>query len=658
MKRLLLSFSLTLILGLWAGWPSPSAAAVPDGKVTVHPAVGVAGNFGTWTVTYRVGGSGIRQGGGIRVQLPDTWHAAPRNSAKRLQATDPQGDHYVSARVSRRGVAIKTTVEGETDTYLVKSGRPGLDGRSERYVFVVRVTVSKGTLRAGDEISVIYGDTSQGSRGMTAGIVSTRPEPVLLAVSATGKGDFELHPDRPTLQTFGGQVTELMLVGPSTLVVGKPAELHLSVLDSNHNADTSFREKVTLQVLQGQADVPAGVQFEPGKGWVTVKFTPRKAGLLRLRATARNRILTANSNPLLVFEREPPWKLYWGDLHSHTQYSHDGVGNQSFDYARFVTSLDFYAMTDHSSVPEGGFYTGLGPQVWDEYTKLTEQHNDPGNFVTLHAYEASFGRPYGHHNVYFRGRPGPLLAPENVTLPELWKALTAGQALTDPHHPGKFPQPVLWQPHDPERRRNFEIYSAHGLSEAFDPTHPLAFEQSDFTSAGRSIRGPQFAQDAWIAGLEVSTIAASDDHRSHPGQPHWGLAAVRATGLTRGEIFDGLSNRRTYGTTGARILLDFSVNGTQMGHRAKADGPPLLKIEAHGTAPIAWVEVLRYSKLDGGFKVIFRLRPDGLDFTWSNRDIGFQDDSIYYVRLQQEGMIRNRVAMAWSSPIWVKKVGD
>ncbi len=138
MKRLLLSFSLTLILGLWAGWPSPSAAAVPDGKVTVHPSTGIAGHFGTWTLTYRVGRDGIRRGGGIRVQLPDTWHAAPRNSAKRLQATDPQGDHYVSARVSRRGVAIKTTVEGETDTYLVKSGRPGLDGRKERYVFVVR----------------------------------------------------------------------------------------------------------------------------------------------------------------------------------------------------------------------------------------------------------------------------------------------------------------------------------------------------------------------------------------------------------------------------------------------------------------------------------------------------------------------------------------
>ena len=363
MKRLLLPISLALILGLWAGWPSPSVAAVPDGKVTVHPAVGVAGNFGTWTLTYRVGRSGIRRGGGIRVQLPDTWHAAPRNSGKRLQATDPQGDHYVSARTSRRGVTLKTTVEGETDAYLVKHGKPGLDGRKERYVFVVRVTLTQGTLRAGDEISVIYGDTSQGSRGMTAGVVSTNPEPILLAVNATGKGDFELHPDRPTIQIFGGPVAEMMLIGPSTLVVGKPAELHLSVLDANANADTAFREEVALEVLQGQADVLSTARFEPGKGWLRVKLTPRKAGLLRLRATARDDILTANSNPMLVSEREPELKLYWGDLHSHTQYSWDGVGEGSFDYARYVTNLDFYAKTDHSSVPEEGYTARLRPHV-------------------------------------------------------------------------------------------------------------------------------------------------------------------------------------------------------------------------------------------------------------------------------------------------------
>ena len=70
-------------------------------RVSVTPAAGVAGHYGTWTVTWTAGADGLRTGGTVRVQLPDTWHAGERNSANRLQATDPQGDHYVSARVSR-----------------------------------------------------------------------------------------------------------------------------------------------------------------------------------------------------------------------------------------------------------------------------------------------------------------------------------------------------------------------------------------------------------------------------------------------------------------------------------------------------------------------------------------------------------------------------
>ena len=196
---------------------------------------------------------------------------------------------------------------------------------------------------------------------------------------------------------------------------------------------------------------------------------------------------------------------------------------------------------------------------------LTDRHYQPGHFVTIHAYECSLEAPYGHHNVYFRGKPGPLFAEGDVSLPDLWNALKAGEALTIPHHTGKMPFPIFWYPHNPELDRNIEIYSAHGLSEAYDPSHPLSFENSTFTDPSRSVKGPQYAQDAWMQGLQLSTLASSDDHRAHPGQPQYGLAAVAATGLTRTEILDSLYQRRTYGTTGSKILLKFSIDGQQMG---------------------------------------------------------------------------------------------
>ena len=131
--------------------------------------------------------------------------------------------------------------------------------------------------------------------------------------------------------------------------------------------------------------------------------------------------------------------------------------------------------------------------------------------------------------------------------------------------------------------------------------------------------------------------------------------AVTAPALTRESIFDALYTRRTYGTTGARILLDFRANGEPMGGETITDGAPRLRVTAHGTDVIESVEILRYSQSDGGFRVIYGLHPDALDYEWSGTDDGFRDDSVYYLRLRQRGSIRGRAVMAWSSPLWVRK---
>ena len=401
-----------------------AAAGQPRETVTVSPSFGIAGHYGTWTVTYVVGSGGMAPGGALRVQLPDTWHAGERNSANRLQASDPVDDHYVAAYGSGADVRVEAEVESETSDFLVKSARPGLDGRSERYVFVVRANVVSGSLRAGETIRVVYGDTSAGGRGMRAAIVAAGPEPILASVDREGDGVFEPVAHEATLTSRGGAAADLLLAGPSALVAGERAELRLAAVDRHWNPAAPFRETVTLRVLQGDVDLPRSVEFPAGQGWTTVPFTPRGAGIVRLEASARADLLRARGNPMEVFAEPPAERTWWGDLHSHTGHSFDGVGSGVFDYARRISGLDFHAMTDHSSGPaREGFTRGLGPHVRDEYAAATDAHNAPGEFVTLHAYEASFPAPWGHHNVYFRGAPGPLLSPAQVTLPELWAAL-------------------------------------------------------------------------------------------------------------------------------------------------------------------------------------------------------------------------------------------
>lgn len=618
--------------------------------VVVTPAEAVAGELGTWTLTVTLP-QGLSKGATLRTQLPDSWHAGPRNSATPLQASDPTLENHVTARCSRPGVRLACKVEGERTDRLVKSARASVDGRRERYVFVVRVTLKDGALEAGDTVTVTYGDRSGGSPGMRAGEANTRPERALVELVPRPEAEPVLLAGEPVLQLRGGAADELWALGPSTLVVGQTALLNLAFVDHLANPATEAPGEVALALLEGEATLPASASLTGTHG--LVEFTPRAEGVLRIQARAGS--LEARSNPMLVHAAPPDQAVYWGDLHSHTSYSWDGVGDDSFAYGRDVARLDFYAATDHSWTRDKvGRTQGLGPHNWPQYTARTDAHHAPGRFVTLHAYECSMLTPYGHHIVYFRGDPGPLFAPRETSLPALWAALEEGSALTVPHHTGKFP-PIDWEAQDPRFQRNFELYSAHGLSEALDREHPLAFEQSDFTAPGRSIDRPQYAQDAWARGLVLSSLAASDDHRAHPGQPHFGLTAVRASALTRDGIFDALHGRRTWATTGQRILLDFSVDGTPMGSRGELQGPASFELSVLGTDTLEWVDVLRWLPGEERFTVIETLRPEADRLQWTGEDATEASEAIYYVRVRQEAKVRGRAVMAWSSPVWVAR---
>lgn len=626
-----------------------------SGKAIVEPNRGIAATYGTWIVKYTVGEDGLATGGGIRVELPDVWHAGPRNSAVRLQATNSQAENYVQATASRPGVKLKTIVESQSNNVLIKHAKQSLDGRLERYVFVVRVLIEEGTLKENDTISVVYGDQSEGSIGYRAAAIAVDDLPVFVAVDSNGDSGFKMLESLPSITSLPNTAVAMQIHAKSQAVVGKPHRVLVSLIDQEGNPvqhDSIIRLDYDTDVAKG----PNEVTINNKKGYASFEITPQQKGLLRIKGRTRGMELSASSNPIEIADKEPEHKIYWGDLHSHTHFSWDGVGYDQFNYARYISALDFYAMTDHSIVSEpNGLTRGLNRGVYDQYTKLTDQFHEPGEFVTLHAYEASFGRPYGHHNVFFRGAPGPLLYPQKDTLQQFWKTLAGGNALTIPHHTGKFPSGVDYSIHNAEMRRNFEIYSAHGLSEVYNPDHPLAFEQSLFTSDSRSLKSPTYIQDTWKRGLKLSTVAASDDHNAQPGQSHYGITAVYAPELTRDAIFQALYERYTYGTTGAKIILDFQCNGVRMGNTVKGLSNPEFHIKAIGTDTIAWIELLRYIPgEDNSFVVIQSWKPNNDEITIRATDNDFQPGAIYYVRLQQRYKINGRVAMAWSSPIWTE----
>jgi hypothetical protein len=129
-----------------------------------------------------------------------------------------------------------------------------------------------------------------------------------------------------------------------------------------------------------------------------------------------------------------------------------------------------------------------------------------------------------------------------------------------------------------------------------------------------------------------------------------GLTAVRAARLTRADLFAAIAGRRTYASTGDRILLDFGVSGRPMGSivQRSRPGSRRLQLLVAGTAPLAQVEVLKNNEVLASFAPgTFTLRA-----TVTDKKAGHSPVEWYYVRIRQADG-----EMAWSSPIWFEGKG-
>jgi hypothetical protein len=421
---------------------------------------------------------------------------------------------------------------------------------------------------------------------------------------------------------------------------GDTTRVTVAALDRFGNRAVGYAGTVRFSHEAGVVDELPEYAFRPedrGARAFTLRF--REVGFHTIRVVEEGGTLNAVSNPVRVRKRESrePYTLLWGDIHQHSRLS-DGTGDPEdlLLYARDVGNLDVASVTDHD-------YHGFRPLVlaWREVCRAHEEAYLPGRFVTLLGYEWT-SWTYGHRNVYFRGGEGPILSVADSSSnspPELWATLPEGTALTIAHHSGGGPAATDWSvPPPPSRERLVEISSIHGNSECF------GCEKGIYSPVPGS-----FVQDALALGYRLGFIGGGDGHVGHPGEtesPSGGLAGIYASDRTRDAVWEALEARRTFATSGERILLEVRLGTRWMGEEIPASGLPerlVFRVVARGTAPIESIELLENgtpaASLSGSGETVeasleARKRSDGL--------------SVYYVRVTQiDG------GMAWSSPIWV-----
>ena len=509
-----------------------------------------AGSVGTIIQTYTVGAMPVQTGGGFLVARHFMTNFGE------WQVNDASAPNYISIDSSNDKVSFVATT----------APMGGMHGgfRTSRATLVFKV--ASGTLQPGDTVTIRYGDTRQGSPGLSMPSFSSDRMPLPIYLAFADGGHYYSLPIQP-IRIEGSKLAGVTGFAPSIVKPGESFELAIRARDRYFNRASGALPKWLVQANG------APLLSAPSSGAITVvETTLDTPGTYYLTISSEDGGIAGQVNPILVTDESRPG-IYWGDTHGHSGFA-EGIGTPErfMRWARDDARLDFVTHSEHD--------IWLDDAEWEVLRDNVRKFSEDGRFAAYLGYEWTVNTTGGgHHNVLFRNPENRNRIPAQFypTLSRLYQGLRNNAQLEDvvviPHAH----QSGDYRLSDPELEPLVEIMSQHGNFEWF---------------------GRMYLQH----GHQVGFTAASDNHLSQPGysaplggslSQRGGLGAILANERSADAIFDGMKSLQAYATTGDRIILDFSVNGTAMGQRAPFTEHRAIAGRAIGTAPIDNVSVIR-----------------------------------------------------------------
>lgn len=539
----------------------------------------VVGSYGTFKIVYTVGKYGIDDGGSIRIA---------RRGGMKPQTVDPTAPGYTTVTASRDvrlitgSLPISQTISKSVELF----GSRGNTIRASHirpFWSAFQVDVKDGSLYEGDQLVFTFGDTSQGSPGYR--LKTSREAEYLFQVFVDpfGSGLYKPVPDSPCVTIVGENVEQVQIVSPSQAVKGEPFDVTVRALDLNGNRSDSYRGTVSLSSENAKLPEPYTFKEEDAGAHRIKNITLSTLGLQRI-SVEDEKGNKAISNPIMVMEKEPELKIYWGDAHGQTKET-VGTGSvpEYLSFVRDVAALDFTGW-------QGNDFQITKP-LWEHVKKLIKEYHNPGKFITFLGYEWSGLTPGGgDHNIYFLGDDAQIHRSDHWLIPDKSDEDTDRYPISELWETFRGRKDVLAIPHVGGRHGNFDFYDPE-----FIPVIEVHSNHGTFD---------WFLLEAMKRRMKVGFIAASDDHSSRPGLTYpsggmttrGGYTGVYAKELTREALWDAIWARRVYGTTGERIIVHVESDGHLMGEEYTGSKSPEIKIRIHGTASIQDVEVYNWEE--------------------------------------------------------------
>ena len=503
-----------------------------------------------------------------------------------------------------------------------KLGTQALDVTLSEGVYTVTIPAASVT---GDKLTVnISGTDNKDIPISAAADIAVKDEPVL-ANPSPARG-FQTGDDkRPTISvelTNAGENPTIIMT-----VAGKPVK------------PTYANGKVTYTPAADLSD---------GRTEVTVKATRTDS-----KEASFNWFFTVGKTK---------YQHYFGQLHSHTQYS-DGSGTLDSALTHIKNlpasaNIQFVAFTDHSNYfdkngeanPEGALYdmskaTEYSRGLWSEYKGAIADFNavNGSSLLALGGFEMTWSGGPGHINTF--NTPG-IVSRNNKTLNNktddagmkayyaLLSQAEGAQSISQFNHPGttfgNFKDFNYWDPVIDSRMYMVEVGNGEG-------------------QIGAGGYYPSYEQ--YIMALDKGWhLAPTNNQDNHKGK--WGNAndardVIITDDFSEAGIYEAIRALRMYATEDKNLELTYTVNGLMMGSSI-TEIPDKLNVEVTVNDPDASDSIAKVEVVANSGKVAYtwdnaaQLRSGKLSATLD------PSYSYYFIRVTQKDG-----DLAVTSPVWV-----
>lgn len=431
----------------------------------------------------------------------------------------------------------------------------------------------------------------------------------------------------------------------------KKPTISAEISNAGENASVTMTvnsEKVDAVYADGKVTYTPAAAMADGK--VTVTVTVKRADK---KETSKTWSFTIG---------EATFQRYFGQLHSHTQYS-DGAGSleSALDYVKNlpeIANVDFVAFTDHSNYfdsknnpnVEAALYdTSLvkdsdPSHSWATYKNTVAAFNaaNAGKKVAIAGFEMTWSGGPGHINTF--NTPG-IVSRNNTTLNnktkdaglqayyKLLSQTEGANSISQFNHPGT----------------TFGNFIDFGYWDAVVDTRMYMVEVGNGEGQiGAGGYYPSYEQYimALDKGWHVAPTNNQDNHKGRWGNANDARDVILTDDFTEDGIYAALRARRMYATEDKNLDLDYTVNGNMMG--SIIDVPEKLNFEISFNDP---------DRTDSIAKVELVVNSGKVAYTWdSAADLAKGSVSVelapeytyYFVRVTEgDG------DLAVTAPVWV-----